>query len=172
MQQIHTQTHPFNQASLCSTHLFIHPHTHVDIISVAQLRLQARQIPMASHWPGEEELISAPGPSLGTVPWLFGLGGRCHAGPQCGPFQWPRRAAFRLEGRAFETDSPSRLCACVEMPICAVRMADGGRVFWYDRFPEDHLGLIRAVGTHQFSLTHTLSDLTGCNPRLVINGTE
>lgn len=104
-----TQTHAHTRihASLLTKHLppnthpSIHPttctytrYTHVDIISGAQLRLQACPVPMALWWPGEEELISAPGPSLSPMPWLRELGGRCHAGPQCGMFLWPKRIAF------------------------------------------------------------------------------
>lgn len=86
--RVYTLTSP--KTSLFSAHMY----THVDIISCAQLRLQACLVLTALWWPREEGLILAPSPSLGPMPWLQELGGRCHAGAQCVVFLWPKRIAF------------------------------------------------------------------------------
>lgn len=88
----YTRVYPLTspKTSLFSAHMY----THVDIISCAQLRLQACLVLTALWWPREEGLILAPSPSLGPMPWLQELGGRCHAGAQCVMFLWPKPIAF------------------------------------------------------------------------------
>jgi len=86
-----SDTHPSNNTrshtrtyTLTHTHTHTHTYTHVDIICDAQLKLHACPVPTVGRWPGEEELISAPGPP----PWSFALAPGAGRQMPCRPPVW------------------------------------------------------------------------------------